>query len=183
MKTMTPQERSEYNALALYEFLVNNKEQAFTKIELLDHVAFEVPKGKSYASVFSSAIKKARSMAEDDGLFIPDAVPGNGSRYVLTDDPNRATRSLITTVRRHSGSARRKKNHMNFVNLRTEKLQPEAREIFSRWQDADERVEKYQQNSADERLNFFEAFVNLQDKHEKLQEEMKAKAQDEDDDS
>lgn len=137
---MKQRELREHNGRVLYNFLVDNIEDGFTKREILAKVDFDIPAMKSPGAVFAGAMRVARRMAEEDGLFIPDAVPGNGFRYVLTDTSGRALSAWVTNRRRSIGMDRRESKHGKFIQDRISQIPPELQPIVEQGFKAHEAV-------------------------------------------
>lgn len=134
--------RTTLNAMTLYEFLVAHQEVKYTKKELLEVIELEGADESTEDALFASAIRIARTFAEEDGLFIPDAVGRNGFTYVLTDNPENITGSWVTNKRRTSGMARRTKRHSDALDPRMNLLPAGQRTILKQIQVYDREQEE-----------------------------------------
>lgn len=123
-------QRTTLNAMKLYEFLVAHQEVKYTKKEILEEISLEGADESTEDALFVSAMRVARTFAEEDGLFIPDAVGRNGFTYVLTDNPENITGSWVTNKRRTSGMARRTKRHSDALDPRINSLPVSQRTIL-----------------------------------------------------
>lgn len=144
---MKPHEVKGHNSRALYNFLIDNIEEGFTKAEIFEHVDFHIPESTSEESIFSTAIKEARKAAEEDGLFVPDAVPGNGFRYILTDSPDRVMSAWVTNRRRTLGLERRTSNHGKFIKDRLNQIPEELQPILEQGFKAHDEVVKAKEDN------------------------------------
>lgn len=84
------------------------------------------------------AIRKARDLAESDGLCFPIACPANGNTYCVTDDPSAAVDPSLHLGSIALGVGVRKDVHDDFIRSRMAQLSPVERSMFHS-------IEKYEE--------------------------------------
>jgi len=81
---MSTRNRVDERAHRIYDFLVARLGAGFTLIELCRGL------GIRPGSTTTAAIRRARDLATEAGQHFPPAVPANGQRYMVTQDPGDA---------------------------------------------------------------------------------------------
>lgn len=103
----------------IYAALLDDMERGgdgLTKSELCKRLKIPIDTSITYE------MRKVREKAEKYGLFVPQAVSGNGFKYVLTDDANLAVNSAIHTLRTAGGMFDSAVKHQRFVTNRRDQL-------------------------------------------------------------
>lgn len=110
-------------AEVVIRFLKENLNEQYTFGELLTGT------GLRNSSTARKAIMRARVLAAAEDLFMPDAVPANGFRYTLTDDPKLVLDPAAHATARALGSQRRAEQHDDFMASRRRGLSRSERMI------------------------------------------------------
>nr|DAK57412.1 MAG TPA: hypothetical protein [Caudoviricetes sp.] len=147
-------ERTTLNGQSLYEYMTLHFNERHTKEQLIESVRMEGADEYSPEALFFSAMRLARFYAEEDGLFIPDAVPNNGWTYVLTDSADEITGPWITNKRRTAGMFKRAKKHSDALDPRIKQLPGEQQAIMRQ-------IKTYDREQEDLDAKRGEAYENL----------------------
>lgn len=100
--------------------------------------------GLTDSSTTRSAIKRARALAETDGLCFPVACYDNGNTYTVTDDPTAVVDPSLHLGKIAVGVGVRKDVHDRFIRSRMSHLSPIDRALINN-------VERYEAAQRDQR--------------------------------
>ena len=110
--------RVDDRARAIYEFLSSNLNKPYALGDLLAAI------GHRDSCTTRSAIRKARTLAEEDGVCFPIACPANGNTYCVTDNPAAVVDPSIHLGSIALGVGVRKDVHDEFIRSRMAQLDP-----------------------------------------------------------
>jgi hypothetical protein len=109
----------------IYKFLHAHLNEPFRLSQLLKAVE-QHPGHKTRA-----AIRRARGLAEADGLCFPVACPANGQTYCVTNDPKSVVDPAIHLGTIEVGVGIRKDMHDKFMQSRMNRLSPADRSMVN----------------------------------------------------
>lgn len=117
--------RVKTRARAIYAHLRANLNTPFTIDELLVEVGYQD------GATTRSAIRRARDLAQADGLCLPVACPANDNTYCVTDHPGAVVDPAIHLGNIALGVGARKDVHDEFIRSRLAQLSPTERAMIT----------------------------------------------------